>query len=95
MSDEIPGMTLSLDLSHKSADYIMGMEAGKIWNMLSSAMYDELAGACHVVNKSIVEGIGLTHGWVVAFTDADDGVWSEYVATRSDKPGKPKLRVIQ
>jgi hypothetical protein len=86
-------MQLMVDLDDKSPDFLLGLEAGKIWNMLSSSMYEELAGGCHDANRAVVEKVAKAHGWAVEFVEAGDDVWLTFVARRT-MPEAPKLRVV-
>jgi len=88
-------MHLMLGLEDKSPDYVLGFEAGKLWNVLSSSFSSEVAGACHEANRTVLQKIGSAHGWDIEFTEAGDDVWVSFVARRSEEPKTPKLRVVQ
>lgn len=87
-------MNLMLSLAAKSPDYVLGFEAGKLWNILSSSLGNEVAAACHVENREVLKDIGKAHGWDIEFTEAGDGVWLSFVALRSDEPKIPNLRIV-
>lgn len=88
-------MNLIFGLEDKSPDYVLGFEAGKLWNVLSSSFTNEVAGACHAANLAVLHKIGSAHGWDIEFTEAGDNVWVSFVARRREEPKPPKFRVVQ
>ena len=85
---------LVVNLDGKSEDFILGLEAGKIWNLLGSPYVgNEVAGGCHAANKAVLQSIAASKDFTLEFTDAGDGVWLNFTAYRDDP--KPHLRVVQ
>lgn len=90
MSDSL----IIFDLSDKSEDFVLGLEAGKLWEKFSDPMHEEVAGACHEANRAVVESLAASKDWGIEFTDAGDGVWLSFVARRMPA-SRPRLRVVQ